>query len=212
VIVKICGVTIPEDAAGAVLLGADLVGMVLVEGSSRQVTPEVARDIVLAVGGEVRTVGVFADADPDEIQRIRRIAGFDIVQLHGNETPEFCENLSKRVGGRIIKAFRGSLGGTSSYQHVFARLFDAPEPGAGREWNWGAVARAPRDRPVVLAGGLTPENLVRAVGLSNPDGVDVSTGVEFSPGVKDLFKVQAFIAAARALPGEMKDEPEPGIE
>ncbi len=202
-IVKICGVTRPEDGAAAVTMGADLVGMVFAPGSPRVVTPEVAREIVLAVAGEARTVGVFVDEDPGEIQRIRRAVGFDIVQLHGGESPEATRALVDRLGGRVIKAFRGeAMNEASKFERLFARLFDGSEPGSGNEWDWSRVAAAPRDRPVMLAGGLTIDNLEQAVAQANPDGLDVSSGVESAPGIKDLILMGAFISLAKGLSPE----------
>lgn len=209
-IVKFCGFTRADDAAAAVALGVDLVGMVFAPSSPRLVTPEVARDIVLAVAGEVRTVGVFVDQDATEILAIRRKVGFDIIQLHGNETPEECARLTKALGPRVIKAFRGAEAASyaAEYGGVFARLFDAPRPGAGEGWDWGTVATVPRDRPVLLAGGLTAANLERAVSLAGPDGVDVASGVESAPGIKDLARMHAFLQVARTLGAEVEEDDE----
>lgn len=205
---KFCGFTRAEDAATAVAFGVDLVGMIFVPGGRRTVDPERAREIVVAVGGEVRTVGVFAGADLGEILRLRREVKFDLVQLHGGEEPEFCAALEKKIGPRVIRAFRGpdEVADAPRFRALFARLFDAPRPGAGIGWDWRAVAAVPRDRPVILAGGLDPENLERAVRLAAPEGVDVATGIESAPGIKDDAKMRDFLRAARALAPEEPEE------
>lgn len=205
-IVKLCGMTRPEDAAAAAGAGADFVGFVLAPGRRRTVTPEVAREIVLAVAGDVRTVAVFVDEDPAEIRRLRKEIGFDMAQLHGNESPADVTALSAALGGRVIKAFRGVPANSADYGGVVARLFDASVPGSGDEWDWSPVASAPRDRPVMLAGGLRVENLERAVRAAGPDGIDVSSGIESVPGRKDVVLMAELVSVVRSLSGDPDGE------
>lgn len=199
--VKICGITSVVDACAAVDAGADAVGFMLYPRSSRAVTPAQVRAITRALPPFVARVGVFVDASAEEICAAIREAGLDTLQLHGAETPGFCA----QFGLPVIKAFRVAdeavLAELPRYA-VAAHLLDAYSPaahgGTGTTFNW-AIARAAvaAGHRVVLAGGLTPDNVARALAEVRPFGVDVSSGVESAPGCKDPAKLRAFCAAVR---------------
>jgi phosphoribosylanthranilate isomerase len=199
--VKICGITNVDDARAAVEAGADALGFVFYPPSPRYVTPERARQIVHALPPFVTTVGLFVDEAAETINSIAARCGLDRVQLHGRETPAFCQLVERPV----IKAFRvrgaDSLAQLPRYQ-VAAYLLDAYVEGAlpggtGASFAWELAVEAKAYGPVILAGGLTPENVRRAIRQIRPYGVDVSTGVERAPGLKDHAKLRAFIARAK---------------
>ncbi len=194
--VKICGITSVEDALAAAAAGADAVGLVFAP-SPRRVSPESARDIVAALPPLVTTVGVFVNASPAYIRRVRDYCGLDLVQLHGQEDPATVRALAPRV----IKALPVSPRRVPS-PHEFPGamlLLDAALPGGGRSFDWSLVRELAGKRPLILAGGLDPENLVRAVETVRPFALDVCSGVETSPGKKDRDKMARFIARARGL-------------
>ena len=199
--VKICGITSAEDARAAVEAGADALGFMFYEPSPRCVTPELAAAIIGELPAHVAKVGVFVDADEATVRATADAAGLDTLQFHGSESPEFCARFELRT----IKAFRvkdsGSLGQLPGYE-TDAWLLDSyvkgVPGGTGERFNWSLAVEAKRlGRPILLAGGLTPENVGEAVGQVAPFGLDVSSGVEASPGRKDAAKVAALIANAK---------------
>lgn len=189
--VKICGITSQGDAAAAVDAGADAIGFIFVPASKRHIAPAAAAAIKVPAG--VMKVGVFVDMPVYEIRRIRDLVGLSLVQLHGRETPVMAAGL-----GNAIKVFRRGLplARVAAFPDVIA-MFDGPEGGSGQKADWTVARQCARLRQVILAGGLTPENVGGAIRAVRPWGVDVSSGVEASPGVKDHAKVKAFVAAAR---------------
>ena len=210
---KICGLREPAHAAKIAQMGADAIGLVFTE-SPRQVTPAQARAVVDAVPSPVSAVGVFVDSDAETINCIVAEAGLTMAQLHGHEPPEIVEHLSVPC----IKAFRVRdarwidevnrwLDSVQSSRQVKAVLLDTYNPnvagGTGERFNWQWVAEARGAGkladlpPLVLSGGLDAGNVAEAVRIVQPWMVDVSSGVESAPGVKDLQKVQAFINAVR---------------
>jgi len=198
--VKICGITILEDALAAVEAGADALGFVFYPPSPRHIHPEQAADIIRRLPPFVQTVGLFVDAELSIVNTTADRCGLDVVQLHGDETPGYCESVRRRV----IKAFRvrdiSSLDSLLQYQ-VSGCLLDAWSPaapgGTGQSFNWEIAAVAAAQRPIILAGGLTPDNVAEAVRRVQPYAVDVSSGVECAPGRKDVDKVRTFITRAR---------------
>jgi phosphoribosylanthranilate isomerase len=200
--VKICGITSLEDAQAAADAGADAIGFVFYPPSRRYVTPEQAGRIIQTLPPFVTTVGLFVDVALDTVNDLAARCGLDRIQLHGRETPEFCRQVTRPV----IKAIRiknaESLNPMPDY-NVSAYLLDAYVEGAlpggtGASFSWELAAQAKPYGPVILAGGLTPENIEVAIAQSHPYGVDVSTGVERAPGIKDHQKVRQFIARAKA--------------
>ncbi|MBW3649219.1 MAG: phosphoribosylanthranilate isomerase [Actinobacteria bacterium] len=196
--VKICGTTSEEDALLAVAMGADAVGFIFAP-SPRQVAPAVAADIAKRLPPEVVTVGVFRDHSPQRIVEIMEASGLRAAQLHGRETPEEAAWVRRRVR-MVIKAFvagDAEVANVKSYGADVA-LLDAPNPGTGQVFDWRLAEGVPPGQRLLLAGGLTPDNVADAISQVNPWGVDVVSGVEASPGKKDPRRLRAFVAAAKA--------------
>jgi phosphoribosylanthranilate isomerase len=207
--VKICGTTSEEDALLAVAMGADAVGFVFAP-SPRQVSPGAVSDIVKRLPREVLTVGVFRDESPQRVVEIVNTTGLRAAQLHGHETTEQARYVRDRVP-LLIQAFApGDPAVMRAHEYgADAVLLDAASPGSGAVFDW-AMAEAPDDVRVILAGGLTPANVGAAIAQVHPWGVDVVTGVETSPGRKDALKVRAFVAAAKAAAPDDEDDEEEG--
>jgi len=201
VFVKICGITSEEDALLAVAMDADAVGFIFAP-STRQMAPVLARDIARRLPPEVLTVGVFRDEAPERVVEIVNTAGLRAAQLHGHETPEATHYVRQRVP-MVIKGFAAGARDieTADDFGADAVLVDAPVPGRGELFDWSLTDMVPAGHRMILAGGLTPENVADAVDRVRPWGVDVASGVEIdgSPsGRKDPRKVRTFIANARA--------------
>lgn len=201
--VKICGVTSATDAQIAADAGADAIGLMFYAGSPRHVSIEAAREIARNIPFSVLRVGVFVDPDPSEVFAAIQSCGVNLLQFHGTETPQFC----RQFGVLTMKAFRvqnaDSLAPLPSF-HTDAFLLDShvsgKSGGTGETFSWDLAIEAKKfGRPIFLAGGLTPENVAHAIQTVQPYGVDVSSGVESSPGRKDPAKIRAFIAAVRSL-------------
>ena len=199
--VKICGITSTEDALVAVDAGADALGFMFYEPSPRYIPTEQAAAIIHDLPAHVAKVGVFVDADEVTVRQTAKTAGLDTLQFHGNESPEFCSQFDQRT----IKAFRvkdrTTLAELPDYD-TDAWLLDSyvkgVPGGTGEKFNWELAVEAKRfGKPILLAGGLTPDNAADAVGRVAPFGLDVSSGVEASPGVKDSEKVTRLIAKAK---------------
>jgi phosphoribosylanthranilate isomerase len=201
--VKICGVTNVEDGLVAAEAGADLIGLMFYEQSPRHVTLARAAEISRALPRFLIRVGVFVNPSPDLVMRAISECQLTMLQFHGDETSEFCT----QFGMMSLKAIRirdeSSLQLLENYR-TDAFLLDAHSSkgfgGTGEQFNWDLAVKAQAfGRPIFLAGGLTPENVAAAVQTVHPFGVDVSSGVEFSPGKKDPAKVRAFVAAAKSV-------------
>jgi phosphoribosylanthranilate isomerase len=211
--IKICGMTSSDDVRAAADAGADAIGLNFYRRSRRYVFPEVAKQIGAMVPDEVTKVGVFVNAPAEEIKQIVNLVGLDCVQLHGDEPPALPSGLPPHIA--IVRAFRCGADGLTPLvdylaacrahgRAIDAVLVDADAQadygGTGRVADWSLVAR---DRnmlgnvPLILAGGLTPENVGGAIVLVRPDGVDVASGVEREPGRKDAALVRRFVVAAR---------------
>ncbi len=205
--VKICGITNFEDARAAADLGADMLGFNFYEGSKRYLEPAVAAKIINGLDGRVDPVGVFVNADIDTIQRTVVEVGLAAVQLHGHETSKFVSKVAETCGMPVIKALRVSPGFLVEVIREFSAdsiLLDVFSPtafgGTGERFDWSiAVAAKEHTDRLILAGGLTPENVAEAVELVRPYAVDVASGVEFAPGKKDAKKMEAFIRNARGI-------------
>lgn len=200
--VKICGLTNLPDAQAAVTAGADLLGFIFAEASPRRLTVEAAAAITREIPPHILKVGVFVNPTADQVLRALRECGLDLLQFHGEETPRFCTSF----GVMSMKAFRirdeRSLQALTDYP-TDAWLLDTYSEkqagGTGQTFNWDlAVAAKQFGRPIVLAGGLTPENVADAVSRVQPFAVDVSSGVEVSLGEKDHAKIATFLRAAKA--------------
>ncbi len=196
--VKICGITNEDDALLAVAMGADALGFVFAP-STRQVSPLQVYDITRRLPPHILTVGVFRDELPTRVLEIVDKANLKAAQLHGRETPAMVVEV-QRGTQLVIKGFNAGAAGLGSVKDfgLDVVLIDAASPGSGEVFDWTMVAEIPDEIRVILAGGLTPDNVAAAIKTVHPWGVDVSTGVERSPGRKDPIKLKQFIANARA--------------
>ena len=199
--VKICGITRVEDALAAAAAGADAIGLVFYAKSPRAVDIEQARAILAALPPFVTTVGLFVDAELSELERILASVPLDLLQFHGDESVQQCE----AFGRPYIKALRVKAGDdiaaqVARYPSAQGILLDAyvegVPGGTGEAFDWSLIPQT-LSKPLILAGGLRPDNVAEAVSRVRPYAVDVSGGVEASKGVKDVEKVGAFIRAAR---------------
>jgi phosphoribosylanthranilate isomerase len=195
--IKVCGITKIEDALAAQALGADAIGMVFAK-SPRRVEKEQAREIVQALPPFVHLVGVFVDEEKSVIEDIADFCRLTVLQFHGSESPEYCAGF----GRRVIKAFRISqredIERLKPYQgKVSAFLLDTYHPmfagGTGQAFDWDMAKEAGKIGPIILAGGLNPDNIEAAIRAVKPYAVDVSSGVEMTPGKKDHDKMRLFI-------------------
>jgi phosphoribosylanthranilate isomerase len=207
--VKVCGLTRHEDALAAAAAGASYLGAVLAPGGKRTVTAEAAR--VIFEGTQAKRVGVFVDAGLDELEAAARAAGLHVLQLHGDETPELAAELRAR-GWTVWKALRPRTGAEFAAEAprwagaADALLLDgfsaAARGGTGASFPWAEVAARrdalPAGMALIAAGGLRPDNVAEAAGILHPDVVDVSSGVESAPGIKDADEIRRFIEAARS--------------
>jgi phosphoribosylanthranilate isomerase len=207
--VKICGIRTVHDALAAMEAGADLIGFNFYPKSPRYIGVGTCRDImsVMRQFGQIMYVGVFVNAAVAEIRATLDTCGLHLAQLHGDETHDMVASLQ----GRAFKAFRGvppSLNGFSR-EHAPAFLLDASVKGeyggTGVTADWSSAAQLAGSHPLLLAGGLTPGNVAEAVRQVKPWGVDVASGVESSPGVKDAVKMEMFVRAVKSL--DTKDRP-----
>jgi phosphoribosylanthranilate isomerase len=199
VFVKICGITSEEDALLAVAMGADAVSFMFAP-SPRQVQPSLVADIVKRLPADILTVGVFRDESPQRVAQIVHRTALTGAQLHGAESPAVVKQVAESVRF-VIKAFRAGSAAVRDAASYGADciLIDAPRPGSGELFDWSLTAEVPLGLRLMLAGGLTPENVADAVAYVQPWAVDVSTGVEASPGRKDPIKLRAFVANAKAV-------------
>lgn len=196
--VKICGITNEDDALLAVALGADAIGFVIAP-SVRQIAVQKIYDITRRIPPEILTVGVFRDELPQRVVDLTLSAGLKAAQLHGHESPEDVAIVSQHIR-TVIKAVPAGSSDAANAHEFGTRmvLIDAPAPGSGKVFDWKLVGEMPGGLDIILAGGLTPENVALGIEQVLPWGVDVSSGVESAPGVKDPIKMKRFIDAARA--------------
>ena len=190
--VKICGITSVNDAQLAIENGASALGLIFYKPSLRNVSMEIAKEIVESVNGCVPIIGVFVDEHIQFLKSILSHVNLDILQLHGNETPQYCEQFNLP----IIKVFRvrPEFDGSKFIDYnVSAFLFDTYKKGSpggtGDSFDWELVSRLKIETPIILSGGLTPENIMRGIEVVNPSAVDVNSGVENCPGEKDAMKL-----------------------
>lgn len=196
--VKICGITNEDDALFAVAMGADAVGFVFAP-SPRQVAAQQVYDITRRLPPEILTVGVFRDELPDRVIDTVHRAGLKAAQLHGHETPSMVAQVAAQLRWVVKAVPAGSPDARRADQFgTDMILVDAPTPGSGKVFDWSLIGEIPDGPKLILAGGLDPDNVADAVGAVRPWGVDVSSGVERSPGRKDALKVKSFIERARA--------------
>jgi phosphoribosylanthranilate isomerase len=203
--VKICGITNLEDAREAVRLGAWAIGLIHHEDSPRRCEPAAAAEIAAELRRRCEVAGVFVNPSLDEVTDAVADEGLTIVQLNGEEGPSFCTEVARRTGCKVTKAVHVSsaadVRGAAAYRTDF-HLFDTRRKGlhggTGESFDWDLVAQRRSDVPMIVAGGLRPENVADAIEVSRPFAVDVASGVEAEPGRKDPELLAAFFAAVHS--------------
>lgn len=205
--VKICGITRREDAEQAVELGAWAIGLIFHEPSPRRVELEVAAEIGSEFRRRAEVVGVFVNRELSEVAELADVCQLTMLQLHGDEGPVYCDEIRRRTGLQIMKAARvrdaQSLQALNAFRKVDYHLVDAHHPdlfgGTGETFDWELLRSRRSKVPLVLSGGLTPENVHDGILATRPWAVDSASGTEASPGVKDPVKVEAFFRAAELV-------------
>jgi len=207
--IKVCGITRAEDAAAAVALGVDALGFIFAEQSPRFITPDQARGIIADLPPFVTPVGVFVDARRHDVEEIIRFCHLAAVQLHGEESPKYCERVRRHAAPcRVIKAFRVHplLQPEQLLPYapeVAGFLFDTwrqgQAGGTGEVFDWSRVSSWHLPRPIILAGGLKPDNVAACLRHLRPFALDVNSGVEHSPGIKAPELLRAFVAEVRRV-------------
>jgi len=204
--VKVCGITNAEDALAAVEAGADALGFIFYEKSPRYVVPAVAASIIAELPPLVTPVGVFVNEGLATVRSIMDTCGLAMAQLHGDENASYCRELARPAMKALRLKDRGSLLALAEYQgrggvrgFVLDTFSELAYGGTGQITDWGLAADVAKSTPILLAGGLTPGNVTEAIRTVRPYGVDVSSGVESSPGKKDHAKMRAFIDAVRVV-------------
>lgn len=220
-LVKVCGITDPDDAEMAVELSAWALGMIFWPRSPRACSIEAAELIGVTLRRRAELAGVFVDAHLDEVVRVADRAHLGLLQFHGDEGPAYCREAGRRTGCRVIKAARvrdaGSLTALEPYRVDF-HLLDAWVPGlpggTGKTVDWALVSASRRRAPVILSGGLDADNVAEAIRTVRPYAVDTASGTESRPGRKDPARLTAFFRAVEAIDAELSPPPreEPELE
>lgn len=208
--IKFCGITNLEDGHRAADAGAWALGMIFWPGSPRRCDPNESARIAAALRRRVELAGVFVNAALDEVAGIADAVGLTLVQLHGDEGPSYCAEVARRTGAKVIKAARvrakSDLQALDAF-HTDFHLLDAhvhgQRGGTGETFDWELVATRRSTVPLILSGGLTHENVAAGIAATHPFAVDVASGTEASPGVKDAAKLEAFAAAVHATAAEV---------
>ena len=204
--VKVCGITNAADALAAVEAGADALGFIFYEKSPRYVVPAVAASIIAELPPLVTPVGVFVNESMAAVRSIMDTCGLAMAQLHGDENVSYCRELARPAMKALRLKDRGSLLALAEYQgrggvrgFVLDTFSELAYGGTGQITDWGLAADVAKSTPILLAGGLTPDNVTEAIRTVRPYGVDVSSGVESAPGKKDHAKMRAFFDAVRVV-------------
>jgi len=212
--IKVCGMTDLAEANGLVAAGVDALGFIFVEASPRNVVPEKAREIVASLPPFVDAVGVFVDQELDVVNDIVSYCNLTMVQLHGSESPQYCEE----VKARVVKTFSirpdSEVCETNPFYDPYLEMVsgilldtfhEKVAGGTGKTFDWELIKKCRPAAPLILAGGLTPENIADAVRQVRPFAVDVNSGVEIAPGVKDIEAVEALVESVRMTDKEIYD-------
>jgi phosphoribosylanthranilate isomerase len=207
--VKVCGITRLEDAELAIELGAWALGFILWPHSKRHVDPAVAAGIERAVRRRVEVVGVFVNQPLSEIAGLADVLNLTHIQLSGDEGPSFCDAVAQRTGAKVIKGARISAAADMrdiERYHTDFHLLDTGAAGqyggTGKTWDWGLLSQRRSSIPYLLSGGLNPDNVAAALEATRPYALDVASGVESEPGIKDPAKLAAFFGALAVPAGE----------
>ncbi len=206
--IKICGITNLKDASFATECGADALGFVFYSRSPRYVAPKIVKEIIEKIPDRITKVGVFVNHDLLKVKNTVEFCGLNIIQLHGDESPEYCRQFLPSL---LIKAFsarrEADLQKLMRYR-VRAILVDAYDPirygGTGKRSDWKLAVKVKETHPLILAGGLNMNNIRQAIEIVSPHAVDISSGIESSPGKKDHEKVKAIIGIVRSMDGKGK--------
>ena len=201
--IKICGITNLDDAVNACTSGADALGFIFYKKSPRYVTPETAKHIIAHLPRDAAVVGVFVNHDIHTVKEMYAFCGLDLIQLHGDESPEYCSQFSKSI---LIKVFSSSseegLNIIKDYP-VKTVLIDSRHSGlyggTGKKSDWDLAAKLREKHPLILSGGLNPGNIMEAINTVSPHAVDVNSGVEFSPGKKDPEKMKNIVEMVHTI-------------
>lgn len=214
--IKICGLSTPETLEAALAAGAEMIGLNFHPKSPRYVTPERAAELAAQARGRTEIVALVVDYTAEQAAELARIVRPDWMQLHGKETPEQVAAIKAATGLPVMKALgvatAADLEQVARYHGIADRiLLDAKPPkdaaypgGHGRPFDWGLLAGLDPAFRFMLSGGLDPANVAEAIGIARPDGVDVSSGVESAPGIKDVAKIAEFVRAARVAAQDLK--------
>jgi len=206
--IKICGITNLEDALCTAACGADAIGFIFHMASPRYITPERAREIIAALPGDIVKVGVFVNREAEEVAQTVESCGLDMIQLHGDESPEYCRRFPPE---RVIKAvFPQTPEELRAFDAYDVRAFladfreDGRYGGTGKRADWGLAARLGKTHSLILAGGLCIENIGEALATVAPGAVDINSGCERTPGIKDHDRLQRIVGMIRqaGLPGQ----------
>jgi phosphoribosylanthranilate isomerase len=204
--VKFCGITNPDDAAEAVRLGAWAIGLIHFHGSPRNVDPTVAGEIAAAFRRKCEVVGVFVNPTLEEVARAVEDEGLTMVQLNGGEGASFCAEVQRRTGLKVAKAIHvasaADVHAAEAFRtdfHLFDRRGKGMWGGTGESFDWELLKNHRSEVPAILAGGLRPDNVAEAIAIARPYAVDVASGVELEPGVKDHGAMTAFFEAANSV-------------
>jgi phosphoribosylanthranilate isomerase len=211
--IKFCGMTGLDDAQRAVEAGAWALGLILFGGSPRRCPLPAAERISGALRRQAEICGVFVNAPLDEVAAVADGLGLTMIQLHGDEGPAFCAEVARRTGAKVMKAARVRTGAdviALERFHTDFHLLDTHQPGrfggTGETFDWELVRRRRTDIPLVLSGGLTPDNVADAIRATSPFAVDTASGTEARPGVKDPEKIRAFAAAVASTVPELIED------
>ena len=200
--IKICGITNLEDALCAAACGADAIGFIFHKESPRYIAPERAKEIIAALPAGIATVGIFVNREASEVERTAELCGLDLLQLHGDESPEYCRRFPpERVIKAVFPRTPEDLRALDAYD-VRAFLADFREAGryggTGKRADWGLAARLGKTHPLILAGGLCIENIGEALAAVAPEAVDINSGCERTPGIKDHDRIKRIISLIRS--------------
>lgn len=207
--IKMCGLTREKDVEAGINAGLDALGFIFYDKSQRNITPDFVRSVVAKIGPFTDCIGVFVDRQREEVEEIVEYCGLSHAQLHGNEDPKYCERVERFVSPcRVVKAFRVR---ETSTKEEFAPYADVVHGflldtyskgiagGTGHTFDWSIIEKLELQRPVILAGGLNPDNVEEALQEVLPFGLDVNSGVEIEPGIKDHGKLYDFVRKVRSF-------------